>query len=96
VAIAVPICVVAFIILLCGICYFTRKHRKFPDGLRIPRNGGKRRGYAEGRSRRKRTMGVEKTRGVEADDEFELGTVSGYRDEPAEVYSDVAEQERRH
>lgn len=42
-------------------------------------------------------MGMEKTgTGVEGDDEFELGTVSGYRDEPAEVYSDVPVEERRH
>ena len=97
VVIAVPICVVAFIILLCGVCYCTRKHRKFPDGLKLPRNGGKRKGYAEGRSRRKRTMGVEKTGTSDGDDEFELGTVSGYRDEPAGVYSDVpVEETRRH
>ena len=97
VVIAVPISVVAFIILLCGICYCTRNHRKFPEGLKLPRNGGKRKGYAEGRSRRKRTMGMEKTtQGVEGDDEFELGTVSGYRDEPAEVYSDIPVEERRH
>ena len=40
-------------------------------------------------------MGVEKVN--DDDDAFEMGTVSGYRDEPAEVYSDVpAAGERRH
>jgi len=74
--------------MLCGICYFTRKHRRLPEGLRIPRNGGRsKRGYAEGRSRRVRTAGVEK-----GNDEFELSTVSGYRDEPSAVYSDEPEQ----
>jgi len=86
VVIAVPVCVVAFMIFLCGVCYFTRKQRRLPEGTRIPRNGrSAKKGYAEGRSRRTRT-GVEKTA-----DEFELGTVSGYRDEPTEVYTDVPE-----
>ena len=87
VIIAVPVSVVVFLIFLCGVCYCTRKHRKLPDGLYIPRNGlrNSKKGYAEGRSRRKRA-GIEKTTG-----EFELGTVSGYRDEPTEVYSDIPE-----
>lgn len=39
-------------------------------------------------------MGVEK---LNDDDAFEMGTVSGYRDEPVEVYSDIpAAEERRH
>jgi hypothetical protein len=55
----------------------------------IPRNGRKpRKGYAEGRSKRTR-VGVEKTPG-----EFELGTVSGYRDEPTEGYTDFPESGR--
>lgn len=83
--IAVPVSVVAFLIFLCGVCYCTRKQRRLPEGLTIARNGRSSRGYAEGRSRRKRT-GIEKT-----PDEFELGTVSGYRDEPTEVYSDLPE-----
>lgn len=85
VVIAVPVSVVAFLLFLCGVCYCTRKRRRLPEGLKIPRNGRSSRGYAEGRSRRKRT-GIEKT-----PDEFELGTVSGYRDEPTEVYSDLPE-----
>ena len=86
VIIAVPIAVVAVLVLVCGVCCLMRNHRKLPEGIRVPRNGGKKsRGYAEGRSRRKRT-GFEKTT-----DEFEMGTVSGYRDEPAEVYSDIPE-----
>lgn len=87
VVIAVPIAVVAVLLFVCGVCYYTRRQRKLPDGLLVPRNGTRKskRGYAEGRSRRKRT-GAEKT-----NDEFELGTVSGYRDEPAEVYNDHPE-----
>src|SRR2546423_6598123 len=96
IAIAVPLSVVGFLLLLCGVCYCTRKQRALPQGLRIPRNGGKKKGYAEGRSRRKRTMGVEKVNDDD-DDAFEMGTVSGYRDEPAEEYSDApAAGERRH
>jgi hypothetical protein len=92
VVIAVPVSVVVIAAFLFGVCYFTRKHRKLPDGLLIPRNGGRKskRGYAEGRSRRKRTIGVEKT-----DDEFELGTVSGYRDEPVQGYTDFPEPTER-
>jgi hypothetical protein len=90
VIIAVPIAVVAVLILVCGVCCLMRNHRKLPEGIRVPRNGGKKsRGYAEGRSRRKRT-GFEKTT-----DEFEMGTVSGYRDEPAEVYGDIPEHTAR-
>lgn len=86
VIIAVPVSVVAFLVFLCGVCYCTRKHRNLPEGLKIARNGRhSSRGYAEGRSRRKRT-GIEKT-----PDEFELGTVSGYRDDPTELYSDLPE-----
>ena len=85
VVIAVPVSVFVFLLFLCVVCIFTRKHRRLPEGLRIPRNGGRPKGYAEGRSRRKRT-GAEKTRG-----EFELGTVSGYRDEPVDTYSDAPE-----
>lgn len=75
--------------MLFAVCFFTRKNRRLPDGLRIPRNGGRsKRGYAEGRSRRTRTVG-----GVEkSNDEFELSTVSGYHDEPSAVYSDDPEQ----
>jgi hypothetical protein len=87
VKIAVPICVVATILFLLGLCYFTRRHRAVP-AIKIPRKTG--RGYAEGRSRRARA-GVEK-RG----DEFELGTVSGgYRDEPTSFYSDLPEDHAR-
>jgi len=92
IVIAVPISVVAVLIFLCGVCWFTRKHRKLPEGLYIPSTGARRskRGYAEGRSRRKRTGGVEKN-----NEEFELGTVNGYRDEPTEGYSDVPEHSTR-
>src|SRR5436190_23767281 len=90
VIIAVPVSVVSFMLFLCGVCYYTRKHRRMPEGLSIPRNGRRsRKGYEESRSRRKRA-GVEKT-----GDEFELGTVSGYRDDPPQLYSDVTEHAAR-
>lgn len=90
VVIALPVSIVAFALFLCAVCYCTRKQRRLPESIRVPRNGRyAKKGYAEGRSRRKRT-GAEKT-----PDEFELGTVSGYRDEPIEVYSDVPEQSPR-
>src|SRR5271169_5788903 len=62
VVIAVPVAVVVFLLFLCGVCALTRKSRRLPDGLLIPRNGGRKRGYAEGRSRRKRA-GLEKNAG---------------------------------
>jgi len=91
IVIAVPCSVVAFLVFICGVCYCTRKSRRLPEGIYIPRNGIRKskRGYAEGRSRRTRA-GAEKTNG-----EFELGTVSGYRDEPTEVYSDIPEESTR-
>ena len=91
VVIAVPISVFVIILFLFAVCYFTRQSRRFPEGVQVPRNGGRsKRGYAEGRSRRKRTAGVEKS-----NDEFELSTVSGYRDEPRAVYSDNPEHSPR-
>jgi hypothetical protein len=91
VVIAVPVSVVAVIFVVLTICYCTRKQRRLPDGLVIPRNGGRKskKGYAEGRSRRKRT-GVEKTA-----DEFEMGSVSGYHDEPTQGYSDLPDPMER-
>jgi hypothetical protein len=91
VVIAVPVCVVLFVVFLFAVCWFTRKQRRLPEGIRLAHNGKSKskRGYAEGRSRRART-GVEKT-----NDEFELGSVGGYRDEPGEVYADNPEEGRR-
>jgi hypothetical protein len=89
IVIAVPVSVVVLSGFLCCVCWFTRKNRKFPEGLTIPRNGRRaKRGYAEGRSRKKRA-GIEKGTG-----EFELGTVSGYRDDPAQLYNDAPEHSR--
>lgn len=86
VVIAVPVSVFVFILFSCGICFYTRNQRKLPSSLYIPRSGRKwKKGYAESRSRKVRA-GFEKTT-----DEFEMGAVSRYHDEPAEVYTDLPE-----
>jgi len=90
VVIAVPVSVFVFILFSCAVCWFTRKQRRVPEDIYLPRSGRRwKKGYAEGRSRRKRA-GVEKP-----NDEFELGTVSGYRDEPSEVYQDIPHENTR-
>jgi hypothetical protein len=55
-----------------------------PEGLVIRRNGrfANKKGYGEGSSRRKRA-GAEKTT-----DEFEMGAVGVYRDDPSSMYTD--------
>jgi hypothetical protein len=84
VVIAVPVCVVVTAIFFLLICYYTRWHRTIPKGLVVPRNGrfAKKKGYGESRSKRKRA-GVEKT-----NDEFELGAVGVYHDDPSSMYTD--------
>lgn len=84
VVIAVPVCVVAVALFFLLVCYCTRKQRSLPDGLIMPRNGrfAKKKGYAESRSRRRRA-GAEKTT-----DEFEMGAVGVYEDDPSSMYTD--------
>jgi hypothetical protein len=84
VVIAVPVCVVVVAIFFLFVCYYTRRHRSIPEGLVVPRNGrfAQKKGYGESRSRRKRA-GVEKT-----NDEFEMGAVGVYHDDPSSMYTD--------
>lgn len=84
IVIAVPVCCFAVALFWLLVCYCTRRQRRLPEGLAIPRNGrfSKKKGYGEGRSRRKRA-GAEKTT-----NEFEMGAVGAYHDDPSSMYTD--------